>query len=88
MRSRPIVRAAVIVVMRAVVVFHLGSRFRALLHRQFAAAKIGFAGLVLAAQAFGFSRGPGLVFVIAAITTLTLASTAVYLAQWLRHTSG
>ena len=50
-------------------------------------AQITFAGCVLGAMAFGFSRGlwfDGLLYTVAA---LTLASTGAYLAQWLKHMS-
>lgn len=50
-------------------------------------AQIVFAGLVLAAQAFGFTLGLGFDAGLAVVAALTLASTVVYLAQWLRHMS-
>jgi cardiolipin synthase len=50
-------------------------------------AQIVFAGVVLAAQAFGFALGTWFSAGMAIVAGLTLASAAVYLAQWLRHMS-
>ena len=50
-------------------------------------AQIIFAGLLLGAHAFGLTLGMWVDFGIAVVAGLTLASTAVYLAQWLRHMS-
>ena len=50
-------------------------------------AQIVFAGLVLGAQAFGLTLGLWFDTGLAIVAGLTLASTAVYLAQWLRHMS-
>ena len=46
-----------------------------------------FAGLVLGAQAFGLTLSMWFAVGLAIVAGLTLASTAVYLAQWLRHMS-
>ena len=51
------------------------------------AAQILFAGSVLAAQAFGLTLSMWFDAGLAIVAGLTLASTAVYLAQWLRHMS-
>jgi cardiolipin synthase len=50
-------------------------------------AQIVFAGLVLGAQAFGFELSLWFSAGTAIVAGLTLASAAVYLAQWLRHMS-
>jgi len=50
-------------------------------------AQIAFAGLVLGAQAFGLTLSMWFDAGVAIVAGLTLASTAVYLAQWLRHMS-
>lgn len=50
-------------------------------------AQILFAGLVLGAQAFGLSLSMWFDAGLAIVAGLTLASAAVYLAQWLRHMS-
>jgi len=50
--------------------------------------QIAFAGLVLGSQAFGLTLHMWLPAGIALVAGLTLASAAVYLAQWLRHMSG
>jgi cardiolipin synthase len=50
-------------------------------------AQIVFAGLVLGAQAFGLTLSMWFDAGLAIVAGLTLASTAVYLAQWLRHMS-
>jgi cardiolipin synthase len=52
------------------------------------AMQIAFAGLLLAAQAFSLTLGTWLAAGVAIVAGLTLASTAIYLAQWLRHMSG
>lgn len=50
-------------------------------------AQIVFAGLVLGAKAFGLGLDLWLAAGMAIVAGLTLASAAVYLAQWLRHMS-
>ena len=50
--------------------------------------QIVLAAMVLAAKAFGLSLDPWLSVMIGLVVTLTLASMAAYLAQWLRHMSG
>ena len=50
-------------------------------------AQIVFAGVVLAAQAFGLTLSMWFDVGLAAVAGLTLASATVYLAQWLRHMS-
>lgn len=49
------------------------------------AAQISFAGAALAAMAFGVTRGLWFEPLLFAAMALTLASTAAYLTQWLRH---
>jgi len=51
------------------------------------AAQITFAGAVLAAMAFGVPQGLWFHPMLYGVMALTLASTAAYLAQWLRHMS-
>lgn len=51
------------------------------------AAQIVLAATVLGAKAFGLSLDPWLSILIGVVATLTLASMAAYLAQWLRHMS-
>ena len=51
------------------------------------AAQIAFAGTALGAMAFGLMQGVWFEPMLYAVTALTLASTAAYLAQWLRHMS-
>ena len=51
-------------------------------------AQIVLAATVLGAKAFGLSLDPWLDIMIGVAATLTLASMAAYLAQWLRHMSG
>jgi cardiolipin synthase len=51
------------------------------------ATQITFAGAVLAAMAFGFSLEWWFDTLLALVAALTLASTAAYLTQWLRHMS-
>ena len=51
------------------------------------AAQIAFAGAALGAMAFGLMQGVWFEPMLYAVTALTLASTAAYLAQWLRHMS-
>ena len=48
-------------------------------------AQIGFAALVLAAKAFGLGLGLWFGPAIVVVATLTVASAAAYLAQWLDH---
>ncbi len=48
-------------------------------------AQIVFAGLLLAAKAFAVVPGPAMAVGLAIVATLTLASTAAYLAIWLKH---
>ncbi len=48
-------------------------------------AQIMFAGLLLAAKAFAVVPGPAMAVGLAVVATLTLASTAAYLAIWLKH---
>jgi len=51
------------------------------------AAQITFAAAVLAAMAFGFRLDGWFEALLALVAALTLASTAAYLTQWLRHMS-
>lgn len=51
-------------------------------------AQIVFAGLVLAHAAFGLPLDFVLTLALWTVAALTLASTAAYLAQWVRHMSG
>lgn len=51
------------------------------------AAQIAFAGAILAAKAFGFALDGWVVPMVFAVATLTLASMAAYLGQWLKHMS-
>ncbi len=48
-------------------------------------AQIGFAALVLAAEAFHFGFHGTLEILLYVVTALTLASLAAYLWQWMRH---
>jgi cardiolipin synthase len=48
-------------------------------------AQISFAALVLGAKAFEFPIGAWFAVCLYAVAVLTLASTAAYLAQWIRH---
>lgn len=50
-------------------------------------AQIVFAGLVLAAKAFGWELGMWFGIAVVAVATLTVVSGAAYLAQWFRHMS-
>jgi cardiolipin synthase len=50
-------------------------------------AQIAFAGLVLAAKAFGWSLGMWFGFAVVIVAALTVVSGAAYLAQWYRHMS-
>jgi len=52
------------------------------------AAQIGFAALVLAANAFRVDASPFDEFARVAVAGLTIASTGAYLAGWLRHMTG
>ena len=49
------------------------------------AAQITFAGAALGAMAFSSLQGAWFDPMLYAVVALTLASTAAYLAQWLRH---
>jgi len=51
------------------------------------AAQIAFAGAALADMAFGVMQGAWFETMLYAVTASTLASTAAYLTQWLRHMS-
>ncbi len=51
------------------------------------AAQISFAGAVLAAMAFGFTLDGWFEVMLSGVAALTLASTAAYLTQWLKHMS-
>lgn len=50
-------------------------------------AQVGFAALVLAALAFGFSPTPYDVVLMGLVTIFTLVSVALYLVEWLQHMS-
>jgi cardiolipin synthase len=49
------------------------------------AAQIGFAGLVLAANAFDFKLGEAQAWMMALIAVLTVASAGAYLLTWFAH---
>ena len=49
------------------------------------AAQIAFAGLVLAAMAFGLGMGDALAWSMVLVAALTIVSAAAYLGRWLRH---
>ena len=51
-------------------------------------AQIALAALVLGARAFGLDLGRGVMVMAIVVGCLTLASTAAYLAFWLRHMAG
>ena len=50
-------------------------------------AQIAFAGLVLAAKAFGWELGMWFGIAVVVVAALTVVSGAAYLAQWFRHMS-
>ena len=49
------------------------------------AAQISFAAMVLAVKAFGFPAGAWFDISLYSVAALTLASTAAYFGQWIRH---
>jgi cardiolipin synthase len=49
------------------------------------AAQISFAAMVLVVKAFGFSPGAWFDISLYCVAALTLASTAAYISQWIRH---
>ncbi|GLH81545.1 CDP-diacylglycerol--glycerol-3-phosphate 3-phosphatidyltransferase [Bradyrhizobium sp. SSBR45G] len=51
------------------------------------AAQVGFAGLVLAALAFGFEPKPYATVLMVLVTVFTLTSVGLYLVDWVRHMS-
>ena len=50
-------------------------------------AQVAFAALVLGALAFGFEPMPYDLFLMGAVTVLTLLSVSLYLVEWMRHMS-
>ncbi|ACF01961.1 CDP-diacylglycerol--glycerol-3-phosphate 3-phosphatidyltransferase [Rhodopseudomonas palustris] len=50
-------------------------------------AQVSFAALVLGALAFGFEPAPYDLFLMGAVTVLTLLSVSLYLVEWMRHMS-
>jgi len=49
------------------------------------AAQISFAAMVLGVKAFGFSAGMWFDVSLYCVAALTLASTAAYIGQWIKH---
>ncbi|PZA12192.1 CDP-alcohol phosphatidyltransferase family protein [Rhodopseudomonas palustris] len=50
-------------------------------------AQVAFAAMVLGALAFGFEPAPYDLFLMGAVTVLTLLSVSLYLVEWMRHMS-
>jgi len=50
-------------------------------------AQVSFAALILGALAFGFEPAPYDLFLMGAVTVLTLLSVSLYLVEWMRHMS-